>query len=447
MTPHGAFLHRVFPSIIILLVVAVLQGCFNPTYNYDYLELCAEVEDMDYAGVFGNEPEVVFEDEGTIKVMHGYGRASHYGGNIVRVEQGAELPGYANQATVFLNGWELEYAGDDDQPIAALATAITRIRIARGRITWDAIGYLGDEDRDKAYDWSYRYTIVAWNDTQLHATVDHNDAQNYCETGEADGSDNFFQAYNSRMSTALSCYPTFLSNPAWLTGETVAVLPRGFGIGYGDPDHRLLQVGYHLDSVEAFVQSHGYYKARYDDFNPLNAPPDGRAGRGFVSWNSYSILKDEDLIRGGAFAEVVSGLGGPDVGLIQPAFSIQPQPSRGGLATEAAILESRDVVIDNIPYAYAIPMLTGWDLHFVYDSHVKQVGIWLDDLSYDLPAGATGGTLRYRVSSVLRDDDGFPSSTHRHNVAILGFRAINDSQDPVDGGKYPTHGGTDPKSK
>jgi hypothetical protein len=54
-------------------------------------------------------------------------------------------------------------------------------------------------------------------------------------------------------------------------------------------------------------------------------------------------------------------MGGSDVSIIQPAFSIQPRgdsnivPQGSGVITE-------EVVIDNIPYKYAIPMLTGWDL-------------------------------------------------------------------------------------
>ena len=45
---------------------------------------------------------------------------------------------------------------------------------------------------------------------------------------------------------------------------------------------------------------------------------------GFVSWETSTILKDNDDRRDQAFGEVVSGLAGTDVGVVQPPFSDLP---------------------------------------------------------------------------------------------------------------------------
>jgi hypothetical protein len=423
MDTNKISLRWTFLALAALLLTTLLSACsFNPN-NPDF-DLCEEFDNLALTPVSGDPPAVVFEDPGTIKVMHGSGHARRTDGQFIRVEQSAELPDYANQATVFLNGWDLSYAGSDHH-VAGLGTLVARIRVEPRKLTWNAVGVLADKHRDKACNWTYYYTIVAWNDANLHAMVDHNDAESYCKTEEADGSDNFFQADNSAMSTALSCFPSFLSNSNFSSGRTVAVIPRGFGFKWSSGDHHLLQLGYNLESSGGFIQSQGvgddlpYYKALNRKMNPLPTPPTARAGSGFVSWNSYAIMKDDEGRRRYFFAEVVSGMGGSDVSIIQPAFSIQPSKATG-VSTGQAGVKTEEVVIDNIPYRYAIPMLTGWDIGSLgSDEHVKQIGIWIDEIKW-MPGDPTG-TLRYKVSSVVRDNDTVPANYFRHKVTILGL--------------------------
>ena len=430
MDTNKISLRWTFLALAALLLTTLLSACsFNPN-NPDF-DLCEEFDNLALTPVSGDPPAVVFEDPGTIKVMHGSGHARRTDGQFIRVEQSAELPDYANQATVFLNGWDLSYAGSDHH-VAGLGTLVARIRVEPRKLTWNAVGVLADKHRDKACNWTYYYTIVAWNDANLHAMVDHNDAESYCKTEEADGSDNFFQADNSAMSTALSCFPSFLSNSNFSSGRTVAVIPRGFGFKWSSGDHHLLQLGYNLESSGGFIQSQGigddlpYYKALNRKMNPLPTPPTARAGSGFVSWNSYAIMKDDEGRRSYSFAELVSGMGGSDVNIIQPAFSIQPRgtsnivPQGSGVITE-------EVVVDNIPYKYAIPMLTGWDIGYEgSDQHVKQIGIWIDEIKWT-PNDPTR-TLRYKVSSVVRDNDTDPANYFRHKVTILGLGPATGAQ-------------------
>jgi hypothetical protein len=421
-------LRSAFLPLAVLLLTTLLWSCsFNPN-SPPVFDLCQELDETPLAAVSGDPPDLVFEDQGTIKVMHGSGHASHGGGQFIKVEQSTELPDYANQATVFLNGWDLSYAGSDHH-VAGLATLVARIRVEPRKLTWNAVGVLADNGRDKAYNWTYYYTIVAWNDASLHAMVDHNDAEFLCKTEEADGSDNFFQADNSEMSTMLSCFPSFLSNSNFSSGRTVAVLPRGFGFKWSSGDHHLLQLGYNLESSEAFIQHQDYYKALNRKVNPLPTPPTARAGSGFVSWNSYAIMKDDEYRsnrRAYGFAELVSGMGGSDVSIIQPAFSIQPSIVANIVPQGSGVI-AEEVVIDNIPYKYAIPMLTGWDIGYEgSDQHVKQIGIWLDGIKWT--PGDPTGTLRYKVSSVVRDNDTDPANYFRHKVTILGLGPATGAQ-------------------
>jgi len=421
MNTNKLSLRWAFLVLAVLLLTTLLWSCSNPD-----VDLCGEFDKLPITAVSGEPPAVVFEDLGIIKVMHGSGRARLSDGHFIRVEQSAELPDYANQATVFLNGWDLSYAGDDHH-VAGLGTMVARIRVEPRKLTWNAVGVLADRDLDKAYNWTYYYTIIAWNDANLHAMVDHNDAEFHCKTKEADGSDNFFQADNREMTTALSCFPSFLSNSNFSSGRTVAVLPRGFGFRWsGGGDHHLLQLGYNLESSEVFIQHQDYYKALNLKVNPLPTPPTARAGSGFVSWNSYAIMKDDEGRRRYFFAELVSGMGGSDVSIIQPAFSIQPSKATGVSIGQAGV-KTKEVVIDNIPYKYAIPILTGWDIGYLgSDQHVKQIGIWIDDIKWTLNDPTR--TLRYKVSSVVRDNDTDPANYFRHKVTILGLGPATGAQ-------------------
>ena len=416
-----------------LLLTTSLWSCqFHP----GTLDNSCEIFDKLPLTAVTSEPEAtVLEEMGTIRVIHGSGRVHMNKGDFVKVEQSTAMPGYADQATVFLNGWELSYSGGDEH-VFGLTALITKISVERGsRITWQAIGALADSDGKEAYDWRYHYTVVAWNGVNLGAMVDQSDNEKFCNSDPhtVSGEDNFFIASNLGMDTALAAFPSFLENPGFRAGRTVAVLPRGFGFywdnGHG---HKLLQLAYDLSSSEAFIQHQSYRKASGTIAHPLSLPPTARVGGGFVSWNSHAIMKDDDRHRGYSFGELVSGMGGVEVGVVQPAFSILPvSPNSTGGTQSSGGVRTEDVTIDNVPYAYAVPMLTGWNLRYqLEDENVKQIGIWLHDIRYERPPAAPTGRLYYKVSSVLRDDDNWPDFYADHKVTILGLR-------PTAGGRIP----------
>ena len=118
----------------------------------------------------------MFEDTGTIVVYRGNGCAeSNQDGLILTIEESLDIPLYATKATVFLNGWHLRYL-DDDHNVAALETAIDKIRLEGNTLKWRAEGMLNDDDFDNPYRWCYYYTAIAWNPSNVNIIIDETDA-------------------------------------------------------------------------------------------------------------------------------------------------------------------------------------------------------------------------------------------------------------------------------
>lgn len=367
-------------------------------------------------------PAKLFETTGTIVAFHGFAKTTSNKPStqgFIKVQQSVDFPSWATDATVLLNGWRLKYLKGDHH-VAGLGTIIRNIKIDRGKVRWEAVGAISDDNFDDPYDWSYTYTVLVWNAANLNLVVSHSDGT--CEPRDHRG--DFYITSNKDTTTALSAFASFVRNVQFAAVRTAAILPRGFGFlwGGGD-DHHLLQLGYNLDHSETFIQQGKKYKKQLDEETPLpNAP--SRVGGDFVSWQTYAILKDDDGRRDYNFGEVVSALGGNEVGVVQPPFAILPRDPPGffGACLENPVVpQPQEFAIENVPYRYAIPMLTGWELAYDCkgDQHVSEIGIWIDEILYDPNAP---GMLRYKLSSVLRDEDGRPGFTANHKVTILGLR-------------------------
>jgi hypothetical protein len=425
-------------SLLLGIIVLFFAAC--RTINPDYVlpNICKQFDDTKLTPLAAPDPndptypKVVFETPGQIKVMHGFGRAQNLGTFLVKIEQRVSVPAYATRATVFLNGWHLGYLPNDHH-VMAVGALITKIKhdLRTQTLTWTAAGMLRDEDLAAADHFTYYYTVIAWNDTVLNLSVDHGSADNFCNP-DTDLPDKSFLAFNNGTSTALSAFSVFAQNPALPPSKPVAILPRGFGFVWYDGDHHLLQLGYDLDYSEIFAERGKLYNNNKnhvhtagDLFTGIPAPlpgPGSHVDSGFVSWNTFAILKDDASRRHYLFSEMVSTLGGTDVGLIHPPFSILPKKGEAA-GTQAGGLTTQELVIENVPFELAIPMLTGWELAYLTDDqHVKEIGIWIDEWSYT--AGSPGGTLRYRLSSILRDNDTIPPHYARHKVSVLGIRAV-----------------------
>src|SRR6188508_2555007 len=175
----------------------------------------------------------VFEDVETIIVYRGMGCAESKlpdTQQAIVVEEYLNLPRYAVNATIFLNGWHLRYLNGKHN-VAGLGTSIYNIRLENGPIgqilRWRAGGALSDDNFDEPYRWCYTYTIVAWNPANLALVVDHDDGPCSAKPEDTRDANYFADALNKGTTTALSAFPSFIQNPAFVGSKTVAILPVG----------------------------------------------------------------------------------------------------------------------------------------------------------------------------------------------------------------------------
>jgi hypothetical protein len=256
-----------------IFVAGFLQSC---SFQSGAPSNCSAYEGIGLSPLTSQSNQTVFENPGTIIAIQGTGNAIHNSGdgNPIKVQQTLRLPTYADQALVFLNGWKLDYHGDDHH-ILALGNGITEIHmdIKGHSLTWDALGLLRDND-GKPYDWTYQYTVVAWNTVNLNLVVDQGAFPAKgpdCSTNN-ELPDNYFYASNSGTSTALSCFFSFLQNSNFGSSKTVAILPRGFGFFWNAEDHNLFQIGYNMEHSETIVQggSTTSWDLRYKPLCPMH---------------------------------------------------------------------------------------------------------------------------------------------------------------------------------
>jgi len=409
---------------MVIAISTIITACtFDPS---------GEVFDPPLAELTDSGRTLIFEDEGKIAVFHGFGCAeSNKSGeeDFLRVQESIDLPDYATAATVFLNGWQLEYL-NSDHDIRGLGTGIAEIDLADRKLNWEAGGVLADRNFDDGYSWCYYYTIIAWSEVLIDALVDHNDGDDLRDLVAVSGTEN-------KNTTALKVLPRFVHNTDFTSREPIAVLPRGYGFEWQGGiswrrDHNLLQLAYNLDYSETFIQHEKNYLGSDEPSLPT---PASYVDSGFVSWDTKTIFKDNSLRRDYGVGEIVSVLGGSDIGILQPPFTLLPREDVGfgtGCISEAGGVKTKEYIVENVPFEYAVPMLTGWELAYgCDDENVTRIGIWITEFQYDKPADEPTGTLRYTISSILRDKDGSPGHLFRHRVSILGLKPVVGAGEPT----------------
>lgn len=183
-------------SLLILLGVLItfpLTSCKFCPRPGDACDLALQTPGQ-FNELTDSQRNVVFEQVGTIIVFHGSACAQsrNFKNVVLQVEQSLDLPAYATNATVFLNGWRLRYL-DGDHNVAAVETSINNIRLERNTLKWQASGLLADDGFDESINWCYNYTVLGWNPANLNLVVDHKDGT--CDPNDHRDS-NFFVASN-----------------------------------------------------------------------------------------------------------------------------------------------------------------------------------------------------------------------------------------------------------
>jgi hypothetical protein len=354
-----------------------------------------------------SDRKIVLEDYGIIRIVHGttFGK-SEFTSRIHHLEmnESFQLPDFAHHAIVILNGWRLKYLSGNAH-VNELTVYIVDAELEGRNLNWNVRGMLSDDSGDDAYELEYDYIVIAWNKLRVDARTEQN-------LINAD-------IYKESPPTAIHYLASYYQNSK-LPGKPNAILPQGFRFEFSSEsgDHHLLQIGYNLDHHEASFAS----DTDYQYLGRENGLPNGlpRLESDILSWVSYGIFKDDDSWRDYRFVETTCALWGKDIGIFEPPFAIIPREDHEGFGSclEHGGGETEEVVIENVPFDYAVPVLTGWELsHKCNDYDVREVGIWLSDIEYEKLPQAPTGTLRYKVSS--RFSEG--GHARRHKVSILGL--------------------------
>jgi hypothetical protein len=445
--------HRYLKLLGILAAAVAISSCsllFSAAPDFDPSDYPwpsdTPIKEPDEQGL-----KVLLEDTGNLAVLHGFSCAqSDRDGqeDFVRIQERLNLTdvlengaGWVTDATVFLNGWDMEYIHKKHNVIG-FSAAIARIKFERLELEWQAGGALAENKFDAGYRLCYAYTVLAWNANVVEMDVDHGDAENTFV---------IFENYN-QAKTARHVLRNYRQDVGFIaTSTSVGVLPRGFGMSWRQ-DRQLLQAAYEMGASENSVTA----GANYGELDPPAIAADTmRLGDGAVSWDSGLILKDNATRHDFYAAEMVSVLAGPAVTLVHPPFAIAPREQIdqdcGGIFTGCITtgagnpgVVTRDITVENLPFDYAVPVLSGWSLGYRQDDHtVRDLGVQIVDFAYDKVAGEPTGTLRYTVLLVADNREGDePALSHR--ASVLGLTYPQTVAPPTDPPVDPPVGPTVP---
>jgi len=168
---------------------------------------------------------------------------------------------------------------------------------------------------------------------------------------------------------------------------------------------------------------------------PQNLPANtSRQGDGGISWDSSFIFKPNDKLKKVFVAEMVSVIGGNSIEILHPPFAIEPDNEKedcGGWFTGCVTTSNNDglqtinMVVENLPFDYAVPVLSGWSLGYAKDDHtIVDLGINIESFSYEPPAAGQSGKLRYTLKAITDNGENHKPAL-RYRVGVLGIS--NDS--------------------
>lgn len=427
MKTRFIFLRTLVLAALFTLPVIIFDSCSFCVESSSFF--CSLFSETPFAEIKDSTSEVVEYKTDSVYIVHGTACAqSSKNGteDVLRLEGFRELPPELTGAMIVLNGWDTHYLGGDHH-VGGLGVSIRNVRfeiIPEKRtpaLRWEANGVLTDDNFDDSYGICYYYTIFAWSNKTMDLFVDQDDGT--C-TDSAMMTSNFFTADNETATTSLISARTFLFNPEFRGSNEVGIIPRGFAYAWGgcDVDHHILQMAYNMDHSEKYIVNGNYIKAS-TMFNPSFPDASAKVDSGFVTWESQAIFKDNDGRRDFSFGEIVSGITGSDLSVIDPPYSILPTEDDcdGGVGQTKA----EEIVVKDLPYRFVVPMLTGWNIGYLCDDeHVEKAGVWIEKWNYAVDPVTGKGTLTYKLNSDLYDDNQDNSNFRTQKVSILGFKKL-----------------------
>ena len=354
---------------------------------------------------FATTRKTAFEDDGKFIMVEGSECIQHdKDTESATILSFVDMPNYVDNGTVILNGWDLRYLHSDHE-VRALRADITHSKLVTGGggapiLVFEVEGELSDQSGDDAYEFCVHYTGIGYSTDVFDAHIE----------GDYNGIDTW--ALEAKSDSAVSMLESIWSEGELKGNDSIAVIPRGFDFQFDnafecelrvppcrwdDPaDHHLRQVAYSLFQIGASP-------------NPGGNP----------HWVTQTIFKDNNT-RTHWIKTRASLIGGNSIKLHTDLLALNPISGKTNICRngEDGVVRTETVRINELPYDYAVPMLTGWDLNYECgDQHVQRTGIWIHDINFD----PDFNSLEYKVSSILRDKDGAPGFNATHRVTVLGL--------------------------
>lgn len=355
--------------------------------------------------------KTVFEDEGKFILIEGSQCIQRdNGAEAATILQWVEMPSYVDGGTVVLNGWDLRYLRSDRE-VNSMRADITHSKLVKNAgsalLMFEVQGKLDDQNRNDAYEFCVFYTGFGYRSVWFDAVI------------ESDYSGLEAATLQHKNQGAVATLENTGNKGTLKNNDAIAIIPRGFDFQFDDTfecelrfppckwgdrsDYRLLQAAYSLSQTGASLNQDG-------------SP----------HWATQTIFKDNDT-RTHRLKTRTALIRGSSVKLRPDFLALNPRAGKTNTCRKNTdgVVRTQTFRINDLPYDYAIPMLTGWDLSYECENQrVQRAGIWIHDIRFD----PNSSSMEYKVSSILRDQDGAPSFNAAHRITVLG---LNRMQPPV----------------
>ena len=354
------------------------------------------------------EGKKAFEDEGKFILIEGNKCIQQdRGEEAATLLAWIEMPSYVDKGTVVLNGWDLRYLHKHHE-LNSISADITHSKLIKNAdstlLIFEAKGKLHDQHRSDPYEFCVFYSVFGYHSAWIDATIEND----YNGTDAA-----LLQTKNQGAVATLENR----GNKGLLKGnDEIAIIPRGFDFQFDEifecelrflpckwadrADYRLLQIAYNLSQ------------------NSTSLSQDGSP-----HWVMQTIFKDNN-VRAYRIKTRTALIRGTSVKLRADFLAMNARSRKASPCRKSGggIIRTQNFHINDLPYDYAIPILTGWDLSFECEHHrVQRAGIWIHDIHFD----PISSRLEYKVSSILRDQDSIPNFNAAHRITVFG---LNKSQ-------------------
>jgi len=351
--------------------------------------------------------KTVFEDDGKFILIEGSKCIQREkGAEVATVLQWIEMPSYVDSGTVVLNGWDLRYL-QSEREVHSIRADITHSKLVKNAgsalLMFEVQGKLDDQNRADAYEFCVFYTGFGYRSVWFDATIE----------GDYNGID--ATMLQTKAQGAVATLENTGSKGTLKANGAIAIIPRGFDFQFDDTfecelrfppckwgdraDYRLLQAAYSLSQPSASP-------------NPDGSP----------HWVTQTIFKDNDT-RTQQIKTRTALIRGSSVKLRADFLALNPRIGKNNICRKNTdgVVRTQTFRINDIPYDYAVPMLTGWDLSYECEhQQVQRAGIWIHDIRFD----PDSNSMEYKVSSILRDRDGVPSFNVAHRITVLGLNRL-----------------------